>query len=142
MNCEIRQWISAWERAIRDKDFAAGELLFSDTASGFGTVTDRTRSRDELVQQQWRRVWPRTRNFAFDGEDLEIRLSADETMALAHARWTSEGDDDGAAPRARAGRCTLVLARDRRGEPWRCIHTHFSMWPQGGDTPLLEDRQA
>lgn len=138
MDADVRQWLSEWERAIRDRDFEAGKALFDVAASGFGTVTERTHSLGELVERQWREVWPRTRGFAFDPRDLEISVSRDGTMALAHSRWTSEGLPAEGEARARSGRCTIVLARPGADRPWRCIHTHFSMWPQSRDEKLIE----
>jgi ketosteroid isomerase-like protein len=134
----VKRWLSDWERAIRERDFDAGRALFDEAASGFGTVTERTWSREELVDRQWRPVWSRTTGFAFDSGDLEVRISQDGTMATAHGRWSSKGVDTEGTARERLGRCTIVLARPGGDAPWRCIHTHFSMWPEGGDEPLRD----
>lgn len=133
----VEKWLSDWERAIRERDFKAGGALFCENASGFGTVTERTRTRAELIDQQWRKVWPRTQGFAFDQSDLSITMSPDSLMAVAHARWTSDGADENGNPRKRAGRCTVALVRDGSEGQWRCLHTHFSMWPHAADQALM-----
>jgi ketosteroid isomerase-like protein len=138
MHDDVKAWLAHWERAIKDRDFDSGRALFHVDASGFGTVTERTHTLDELERDQWRKVWPRTRGFAFDMSDLHAHTSADSTMALVHAPWTSTGVDQSGQTRARAGRCTVVLTRAAPDHPWLCIHTHFSMWPASGDAPLLQ----
>ncbi|MBY0564060.1 MAG: nuclear transport factor 2 family protein [Hyphomonadaceae bacterium] len=132
----VREWLQAWERAIRTRDFDAGRALFDEAASGFGTVTERTHNLEDLVKRQWMVVWPRTSDFSFDPTDIDIRISKCGGMAIAHARWMSRGVDAG-GERPRAGRCTVALLRDAVDSPWRCIHTHFSMWPASGDVQLL-----
>jgi hypothetical protein len=37
-DAEVRQGLSEWERAIRDRDFGAGEALFDATAPGGGAT--------------------------------------------------------------------------------------------------------
>ncbi len=138
MRDSVKDWLIAWERAICARDFRAGRALFDEGASGFGTVTERTHSLDDLVNRQWSVVWPRTDGFAFDLRELEIRVSPDGLMALAHAPWTSRGMDAHGAPRPRTGRCTVVLTRAADTAPWRCVHTHFSMWPQAADAALID----
>jgi len=133
----VKQWLFAWERAIGARDFDAGRALFEHGASGFGTVTERTGTLQDLVERQWRVVWPRTHGFAFDRDAIDIRLSSDGGMAVAYARWTSAGTEANGSPRARAGRCTVVLMRASAEAPWLCVHTHFSMWPQSGDPVLV-----
>jgi ketosteroid isomerase-like protein len=137
MQRSVKDWLSRWERAIQEQDFESGAELFHEQASGFGTVTERTTSRADLIERQWRMVWPRTRGFSFDPDSVVIQVSPDAAMALAHASWTSAGVDEKGAPRARSGRCTVVLTRTAADAPWRCVHTHFSMWPQCADALLL-----
>ena len=127
-------WLRQWEQLIRARDFEAAEAMFRADAFGFGTVTDTTRSRAELVERQWRVVWPRTRDFSFVWEDVHVQVSREGSMAMIFAPWRSVG-----APvlRERRGRCTIGLVRDDPRARWLCIHTHFSMWPQSADAPLL-----
>jgi hypothetical protein len=91
MDAGVRQWLSEWERAIRDRDFDAGQALFQARASGFGTVSERTRSRDDLFERQWRAVWPRTTDFTFDRRDLGISVSADPSASSARDREAGRG---------------------------------------------------
>jgi ketosteroid isomerase-like protein len=138
MTQSVRDWLLQWERAIQERDFEAGAALFSEDASGFGTVTEKTSTRADLVERQWRVVWPRTRGFSFDSKNVAVHAAEDGTMALAHASWTSLGFDDNGTPRKRTGRCTIVLTRPHEEADWRCVHTHFSMWPQAADIALLK----
>ena len=119
-------------------DFEAGEAMFHEDAFGFGTVTDATRSRTELLERQWRVVWPRTRDFSFLWEQVHVRTSREGLMAMTFAPWRSFGVP---GMRQRRGRCTIGLARDDVRAPWLCVHTHFSMWPQSGDASLLDQRE-
>jgi ketosteroid isomerase-like protein len=131
----VLAWLRRWEQLIRAQDFEAGEAMFRADAVGFGTVTDTTRSRAELLERQWRVVWPRTRDFSFVWEDVHVHVSREGSMAMTFAPWRSVGV---LGTRQRGGRCTIGLVRDDACAPWLCVHTHFSMWPQSGDASLLD----
>lgn len=129
----INDWLAEWEQAIRDRDFAQGERLFDSDTCGFGTVTLRTAGLDDLIARQWREVWPRTADFRFERDTLVCSVAPDGLLAVLHGLWTSKGRTD---DNPRRGRATLVLKRDSRDQDWRCIHTHFSMWPNAADHHL------
>lgn len=131
----IVNWLEAWAAAIRANDLDAGRRLFADDAAGFGTITHRTDGLDDLVERQWTRVWANTVDYDFDWESVCVHLSGDGLQATAHALWASTGKD---VERPREGRATIVLTRASTDADWKCVHTHFSMWPNSADIQLLK----
>ena len=158
----VTAWLDKWADAIASNDIPRGEALFAPEASGFGTVTLRTQGRADLIERQWRQVWPRTRGFEFDRETMAIHVSPDARLASVQALWRSfsnqgaggedivsdgivsegiGGEETGAGPaeggRERRGRATIVMTRAGASAPWSCVHTHFSMWPDMADLDIL-----
>jgi len=135
-NESIIEWLTQWAAAIRTNDLPKGRALFSKDASGFGTVTFMTDSLDDLVERQWTDVWRKTEGFDFDWNLLHIRLSPDEMLAVVHSPWSSSGTNESGQIRQRNGRATIILTRTSRKAAWKCVHTHFSLWPDGADLHL------
>ena len=133
---DIIEWLDHWARCIRERDFEQGLQLFDPEASGFGTITLRTKSLKELLEQQWKPVWSQTEGFTFDDDTLVIHTSADRAFACVHALWRSRRSDSAGAERL--GRATILLARQKADESWKCRHTHFSMWPDTADTVIKD----
>jgi ketosteroid isomerase-like protein len=128
-------WAHAFARCVRQRDFDAGKSLFAPDAHSFGTRMIEAHGRDMLLAEQWLPTWTRTQGFDYAPGSLRAQISGDGGMALITARWQSLGVDDASrwgqqAPYRRNGRCSLVLARTPDG-PWRCVHSHFSMDPEG-----------
>ncbi len=134
----VIEWLKAWAKAIRDNDLASGRALFAEDASGFGTITLRTDGLDDLVEGQWSRVWANTTGFDFDWKGLSIRLSPDGLQAGVQTLWTSTGKEKTGEDRDREGRATIILTRNSKEADWKCVHTHFSMWPNCADHELLK----
>ncbi len=132
----VMAWLGEWEDAIASNDIPRGEALFAPEASGFGTVTLRTEGRADLIERQWREVWPRTREFAFERETMAVHVSPDARLASVQALWRSFSNDGDDVGRERNGRATIVLTRGGGDAPWRCTHTHFSMWPNMADLDI------
>src|SRR6185503_20744604 len=70
------QWLEVFEAAVRARDFAGGRTLFADDAVAFGTWARAVAGLDNIEREQWRNVWPRIRNFHFEG-DTSVRASGD-----------------------------------------------------------------
>ncbi|MCU0670276.1 MAG: nuclear transport factor 2 family protein [Myxococcota bacterium] len=128
MESEIEEWLRAFAKAVRERDYASGRSLFAPDVLAFGTVAERAEGIDALVARQWRVVWETTRGFEFDYGSLRGERHGDR--AWIAAAWSSMAATGAHAEgRRRTGRATLVLARDDRG--WRALHTHFSLTPTG-----------
>jgi len=121
---EIRAWLYDFEKACRDRDFAAGRRMFAPDAVAFGTWATAVHGLDNIEREQWRNVWPRIRGFAFD-ERPAVNVSGD--AAWIAAQWSTEATAPDGQPFRRRGRGTFVLAR--RDGRWLCVHSHFSLLP-------------
>ncbi len=120
----IRRWLSDWQALINRGDIAAARAMFAADVTGYGTVMEATAGIDALARDQWGRVWPRIRDFAFDPPDL-LRIGGG--IAVVALRWHSQGIGEDGAAFARRGRATLVLEHGPQG--WLCRHSHLSMTP-------------
>ncbi len=123
----IQRWLDGFALAVRRRDFAVGRRLFDPAVVGFGTVADHVCGLDSLEENQWRQVWERTSDFAFDPGSATVVL--DGNLACVAALWRSNGFDARGTSIVRHGRATIVL---RRGDDdsWRAVHTHFSLTPK------------
>jgi ketosteroid isomerase-like protein len=128
---ELLSWHERFAACVRAGDFHGGRALFAPDCKSFGTCAGFAASREDLMQQQWQRVWPATRHFHFLREPFEIILSGDNKLACVLAFWESEGitPDDVVFPRR--GRCTTILRREGNGGNWLAMHTHYSKMPDG-----------
>jgi ketosteroid isomerase-like protein len=118
-------WLRSMQARVRARDYAGARELFAADVTGFGTVAGAAAGLDELERLQWRRVWPRTRDFAFDLDGART-FERDGLVGVA-ARWTSTGLADDGTTFPRSGRATLLL--DRRGDRLVAVHSHFSTAP-------------
>ncbi len=129
----LRTWLDQFASAVRARDPAAAAAIFHSGVVGFGSVARVAVGLDELQQQQWAAIWPRSTAFAFD-TDPWVALSADGCSAVIAAQWTSTGYAANGNEFERPGRCTLVLQRNSRNSLWQATHTHFSLAP--GTPPI------
>lgn len=119
----VAGWMARWAEAIRANDFEAARAMFADDVVAYGSLTRAMRGMDALLAEQWRRVWPATRDFAFERPAM-IRVTAE--MAVVAVEWRSEGrSPDGWYERR--GRATLVLVAS--DDALVCVHSHVSMLP-------------
>jgi len=121
----LKSWLRKFSGAVRGRDFASGEVLFADAVISFGTVCFRAENLDELSTRQWRKVWPRTKQFEFEYESARAIVASD--LAAVMANWRSTGFDRSKATFGRRGRATIVLRKSAGG--WKAVHTHFSLKP-------------
>lgn len=122
-------WLEEWQALIRARDFQSARRLFRDDVLGFGTAVHAAYGLDDLVAAQWEVTWPRIEDFTFQADEGRIEIVADGTLALVATPWMSKGVRPSEETFDRGGRCTIVLARSSRGEPWAAVHTHFSLAP-------------
>lgn len=118
-------WLETFSRHVRDVDYAPARPLFHPKILAFGTHRDVLPDREAWIATQWDNVWPRTADFRFDLDATHVLASADETMAVVIAPWTSTGFHEDGAPFDRPGRATMVFHRG--GEGWTGVHTHLSL---------------
>lgn len=127
---DVRDWFARWGALVAAVDFTPARALFDEGVVAFGTHQDTMSGLDNLEQQQWRAVWPTIEDFAFNLDTLNVLVSPDRLQATAVLTWHSTGiAEDGGHRFERPGRTTAVLRRDAPGEPWCCVHTHFSLNP-------------
>ena len=125
----VRNWLSGWGRLVAAVEPDVAADLFDPNVVGFGTRAAVARGRNALVDDQWRHVWPNIDGFAFDADGADVWVSPDRLQAVIAASWTSEGRAADGTRSSRPGRATVTLHRPTTGDPWRGVHTHFSLIP-------------
>ena len=123
------QWLRTFEAAVRARDFDRGRTMFAADAVAFGTWARAVSGLDNIVKEQWQNVWPRIRDFHFDG-DAHVHAAGDS--AWIAAGWHTEATGPDGRPFSRPGRGTFVL--ERRGGTWLAVHSHFSLLPSQSET--------
>jgi ketosteroid isomerase-like protein len=121
----LRGWFETLQDCVERVDFDAGRGLFVDNAIGFGTKASLAIGRDTLEANQWRGIWPNIRGFRFDLDGM--RWGTEGNQAWAIATWSSTGFSPDGQPFDRPGRATVIFVR--RGDAWKALHTHFSLFP-------------
>lgn len=128
-HAEIKDWFDEWGSYVAAVDYDAARPLFHPEAIGFGTYMEYVRGLDQLEARQWRSIWSTTAGFQFLTERLICGVSSDGRQAWGIVPWTSTGFHEDGASFDRPGRATVLFLREDSDEPWRAIHTHFSLSP-------------
>ena len=127
---ELRAWFLDWmdrfAAHVREVDYAAARPLVHPDVLAFGTHNDVVSGRETWIRTQWDKVWPRTSGFRFLPEQSEVLASADGSLAVVVAPWTSTGYHPNGVRFDRPGRATLVFHRAPGGE-WLVVHSHMSL---------------
>ena len=123
----ITRWLSDFAAAVRGVDYEAGRAMFDPDAVGFGTFARMEIGRDNLVENQWKKIWGCTRGFVFFVDQAHVSVQGD--LAWIATPWHSQGRDQHGGWFDRHGRATLVLRREHAGGAWRCVHSHYSAVP-------------
>jgi len=136
----VHDWLSRFAECVRAVDYAAARPFWHSEIVVFGTFQELVHGLAAWTDTQWDNVWPRTEGFAFDLENTAVLASADGTMAIAIAPWTSTGFHLDGTPFERPGRATIVLMSQPDGR-WLGVHSHMSLQrgvPQDshGDRPV------
>lgn len=124
MDPALVQWLTAWQAAINACDYARGAELFAEDVIAFGTYSDAMHGRENLVERQWREMWPYIRDFRFSLNEASV-LDDGRSICVVICPWASLGLAPDGTTFPRAGRCTIALERTENG--LRARHTHFSM---------------
>jgi ketosteroid isomerase-like protein len=124
----VRTWFDALARHCRAVDYEAARQIFAEDMIAFGTFTAFMEGRNLAEQKQWRNVWGTIRNFRYDLDKVEAIVSADRLTAVGMAVWQSDGFYPNGDPFDRPGRTTVVLARQKIGQPFVAVHTHMSLF--------------
>jgi len=119
------QWLDTFATHVRDVDYAPARPLFHPHILAFGTHQDVLPDREAWIANQWDNVWPRTADFRFVMEAVEVLASADNSMAVVIAPWTSTGFHPDRTSFRRPGRATMVFHNGPGG--WVGVHTHLSL---------------
>lgn len=123
----IKEWFDTWSGYVASVDFDSAKPMFEDDVVGFGTWMNVVEGLDNLMEKQWKSIWPTIQDFRFMTETLEVRVSPDRLFALAVLVWDSTGFDEAGQPYPRPGRATVGMRRDSLSAPWKGVHTHLSL---------------
>ena len=122
----LRAWLLALQACVRAQDFERGRTLCVPEMLAFGTKAEIVAGLDAVVEQQWRQVWPRIREFTIRADEARGAVEGDRGWVAT--RWDSLGVRPDGSTFARPGRLTILFAQ--RGGRWLATHTHFSLSPQ------------
>ena len=121
----FEEWLTRFSGFVREVDYGSARPLFHPDVLAFGTHRDIIPGLEAWIATQWDNVWPRTTDFAFDLPGTHMLASADETMAVLVAPWTSTGYHTDGTAFDRPGRATMVFSK--LGGEWVCTHSHMSL---------------
>lgn len=120
-------WVDEFGGHVHRCEFEHAARQFDDGIVSFSSRRDVVVGLTELVEDQWRHVWPSISGFRFESEAMRTFVSPERRQAIVAVTWTSTGYHEDGAAFDRPGRATIVLARETVAAPWRGIHTHFSL---------------
>ena len=126
-NALIKAWFDLWNKFVVDVDFESARLMFEEDVISFGTWMDTVEGREDLVEKQWKTIWPKIKDFEFLTDTLQVRFSPDRLFAIAILIWKSTGFHKNGDTYYRPGRATVSLRRDNIQSPWKGTHTHLSL---------------
>jgi ketosteroid isomerase-like protein len=123
---ELIAWVETFGEHVRRREFEAAAEQFDAGVVSFSSLRDVVVGLPELVEEQWKQVWPSIEAFRFDTDRLEAFVSPDGGLAAVAVTWTSTGFDRDGETFDRPGRATLVLGRQAPAA-WHGVHAHFSL---------------
>jgi ketosteroid isomerase-like protein len=118
-------WLDRFAGFVREVDYASARPLFHPDVLAFGTHRDVIPGIEAWIESQWDNVWPRTTDFRFDLAGTHSLVSADASMAVVIAPWTSTGYHPDGTRFDRPGRATMVF--QKFSDVWLCTHSHMSL---------------
>jgi ketosteroid isomerase-like protein len=124
----VRLWFDRLSAFCRAIDYEGAREIFAEDMIAFGTFTDFMKGREPAERQQWRNVWGTIRAFRYDLDKVEAIVSADRLMAAGMAVWSSDGFHPNGDRFDRPGRTTVLLGRQKVGDPFIATHTHMSLF--------------
>jgi hypothetical protein len=123
---ELISWVETFGEHVRQREFDDAADQFDAGVVSFSSLRDVVVGLPELVEDQWKQVWPSIEGFRFDTDRLEAFVSPDGELAAVAVTWTSTGFARDGGLFDRPGRATLVLGRAAPAV-WRGLHAHFSL---------------
>ncbi len=124
----IKTWFDNWGEFVSNLDFSSAGQMFANDVVAFGTWMDTVEGLDNLIEDQWKNIWPTIKDFRFLTETLQVQISPDQLFAVAMLIWNSTGLDKTGAAYKRPGRATVSLRRKNLSSPWKGTHTHLSLF--------------
>lgn len=121
---DVKDWLLQFAECVREQRFTEAKELFCPNVVGFGTRARRVASINDLCAEQWKRIWPNTKGFEFNFEELDFYH--DEHMVHVAVTWHSTARQFG-VNRRRAGRASILLL-GKNGK-LKCASSHFSLDP-------------
>lgn len=118
-----RDWLQRFEKCVRKKAYAACSDLFVPSVVFFGMETNVTSSLKQLVEQEFKVVWPGQLAFTLDLKRCAVMPGDPVTIGCA---WSAANVIHGAPQKH--GRITLSLALFEKNRIL-CVHGHQSLNP-------------
>lgn len=124
----IKAWFDMWGKFVANIDFESARSMFDENVIGFGTWMNTVEGRENLLEKQWKKIWPTISDFHFLTDTLQVQVSPDRLFAIAILVWRSTGFHENGEPYDRPGRATVSLRRNSIDSPWKGTHTHLSLY--------------
>ena len=124
----IKVWFENWGRLVSSLDFSSAAKMFEKDVVAFGTWMDTVEGVENLIESQWKSIWPTIKDFRFLTETLQIHISPDRLFAVAILVWDSTGFEKNGSSYKRPGRATVSLRRKNLNSSWKGTHTHLSLF--------------
>ncbi len=123
----VKAWFDMWGEFVANVDFESARPMFQEECISFGTWMDTVEGLDNLIEKQWKTIWPTIESFRFLTDTLRVQISPDRLFAIAIIVWESTGFCQNHKPYHRPGRATVSLNRLSLNSPWKGVHTHMSL---------------
>ena len=125
----IKKWLKKFAHCVRSLDFDGGREMFFQDAVCFGSKAEVLIGLDDLIERQWKAIWPNITDFTFQMDQFRCECNNTADVACVIVPWISTGYHQDGTPFPRPGRMTALLLRDRDKDTWLAKHTHFSLNP-------------
>lgn len=126
----IIAWLRGFSRCVNEKNYEAGKQFFDDVHMCFGSFSTKLiRTLDDLVEMQWKMIWPNIRNFEYDLSSLVIETCDCDSLACAIVPYKSVGYNNSGISFNRSGRATIILKWSKNKNKWLSVHSHHSLAP-------------
>lgn len=126
---QIANWLEVFTKCVQQQDYDAGRKLFLSDIVCFGSHADILIGIDELVERQWKKIWPHITGFQYELDRLVCKFSDDFSAACAVVPWVSTGYFESGAAYDRPGRVSIFFVRPPAQRGWLASHTHHSLNP-------------
>ena len=121
---DILNWLTTFEKFVREKNFEDAKLLYKDSSTLFGTRVEYSRDIEHYKKFQWSNIWNTSENFAIS---QVVQIESGDTLSFAAVLWTNTTSLDDVKVQ-RSGRATFVY--EIQDGIARAIHSHFSESPK------------